>query len=135
RGDAALTFGWVLLVILGLELKHFIADYVLQTGWMIAQKGNFLAGGGYAHAGGHALGSAIVLLLARVPIAPLLGIVVAEFVVHYLVDFAKVYYGRGVDPDENPQRFWTLHGLDQFFHQITYVAMTYFAVLAMGGTA
>ena len=129
-----MTLGWVLLLLLGLELKHYLADYVFQTGWMIAQKGNFLAAGGYAHAGLHALGSAIVLLIARVPLPALAAIVVAEFVVHYLVDFAKVYYGRGVDPDEDAQRFWALHGLDQLFHQITYIAMTYFAALAMGGT-
>lgn len=128
-----MTLGWVLLLLFGLELKHYIADYVLQTGWMISQKGNFLATGGYAHAGLHAVLSAIVLLIARVPLPALATISLAEFVVHYLVDFAKVYYGRGVDPDENPQRFWALHGLDQLFHQITYLAMTYFAVLAVGG--
>jgi len=125
--------GWVLLLLFGLELKHYIADYVLQTGWMISQKGNLFAAGGYAHAGLHAVFSAIVLLIARVPLAALAAIVAGEFVVHYLADFAKVYYGRGVDPDENAQRFWALHGLDQLFHQITYLAMAYFAVLAVGG--
>ena len=128
-----MTIGWVLLLLLGLEFKHYIADYVLQAGWMIAQKGNVLAAGGYAHAGLHAVLSAIVLLIARVPLPALAAIAAAEFVVHYLVDFAKVYYGRGVDPDENAQRFWALHGLDQLFHQITYVAMAYFATLAVGG--
>jgi hypothetical protein len=125
----------VLVVLLsGFEVKHFVADYLLQTGWMIAQKGNLAAPGGYAHAGLHVLGSAIVLFLARVPLPALLGLIAAEFVVHYGLDYAKVNYGRGIDPDEDAARFWALHGLDQLFHQITYVVMIYVALRALGAT-
>jgi len=125
-------FGLALLLLVGLELKHFIADYTLQTGWMIAGKGNLAAPGGYVHAGIHVIGSVIVLLLARVPPTAVAELAVAEFVIHYAFDFAKVYYGHGVDPDEDAQRFWALHGLDQLFHQLTYAAMIYFALRAMG---
>jgi len=116
----------------GFELKHFIADYLLQTGWMIAGKGSFVQPGGYAHAGVHALGSAIVLLAARIPLPAVAALVVAEFVVHYLLDHAKVLYSGGIDPDEDAQRFWAMHGLDQFLHQATYVVMIYFALKAAG---
>ena len=122
----------VLLLLVGFELKHFIADYLLQTGWMIAGKGNLASPGGYAHAGVHVIGSIIVLALARVPVVAIAELAVAEFVIHYAFDFAKVYYGRGIDPDEDAQRFWALHGLDQLFHQLTYVAMIYFALRATG---
>jgi hypothetical protein len=127
-----LTFGWVLLLLLGLELKHFVADYLMQTGWMIAQTGKLLAPGGYAHAALHVIGSAIVLAIARVPLGWLLAILAGEFVAHYAFDFAKVYYGSGVDPDEHAQRFWALHGLDQLFHQLTYLAMAYLSLRAVG---
>ncbi|HTJ56444.1 MAG TPA: DUF3307 domain-containing protein [Devosiaceae bacterium] len=127
-----MTFGWVLLLLTGFEIKHFIADYLLQTGWMIAGKGRLDAPGGYAHAGVHAVASAVVLAIARVPLPALLGIVVAEFVVHYAFDFAKVYYGQGVDPETRAKRFWALHGLDQLFHQLTYIGMTWLALVAMG---
>jgi hypothetical protein len=116
----------------GFELKHFIADYLLQTGWMIAGKGSFARPGGYAHAGVHALGSAIVLLIARIPLPAVAALVVAEFVVHFLLDHAKVSYSGGIDPDEDAQRFWAMHGLDQFLHQVTYVVMIYFALRAAG---
>ena len=124
--------GLVLFLLSGLELKHFIADYLLQTGWMIGGKGNLASPGGYAHAGIHVIGSAIVLLLVHIPLPALALLLVAEFVVHYALDFAKVYYGRGIDPDEDAQRFWALHGLDQLFHQLTYVAMIYFAMQSVG---
>jgi hypothetical protein len=124
--------GLMLALLTGFELKHYFADYVLQTGWMIAGKGSLTQPGGYAHAGIHALGSAIVLLLARIPLWSVLWLIVAEFVVHYALDFAKAAYGRGVDPDEDAQRFWALHGLDQLFHQLTYVAMLYVALRSVG---
>jgi hypothetical protein len=124
--------GMVLGLFAGFELKHFVADYLLQTGWMIAGKGNFVHPGGYAHAAVHALGSAIVLLVARIPLPALAGLVLAEFVVHFLLDHAKVLYSGGIDPDEDPQRFWAMHGLDQLLHQITYIVMVYFALRAVG---
>ena len=125
-------FGAFFVLLLGFQLKHFIADYLLQTGWMIAQKGNLRAWGGYAHAGVHVLGSAIVLAIAHVPWLTAVLLLAAEFVIHYALDFAKVGYGRGIDPDEHAQRFWAMHGLDQLLHQLTYAAMIYFSMTAMG---
>jgi hypothetical protein len=125
-------FSLVLFVLAGLEFKHFIADYLLQTGWMIAGKGNMLAAGGYVHAGLHVLGTMLVLLVARVPLPAVAVLAAGEFVVHYALDYAKVHYGHGIDPDENAPRFWALHGLDQLFHQLTYVAIAYFALRALG---
>jgi hypothetical protein len=125
-------FGLVLLLLVGFELKHFVADYLLQTGWMIGGKGNLRAPGGYVHAGVHVVGSAIVLLLAQAPLVATAELLLAEFVIHYAFDFAKVYYGAGVSPDEDPARYWALHGLDQLFHQLTYIAMIYFALRALG---
>ena len=34
--------------------------------------------------------------------------------------------------DEQAQRFWAMHGLDQLLHQLTYAGMIYFAMLALG---
>ena len=60
------------------------------------------------------------------------ALVVAEFVVHFLLDHAKVLYSGGIDPDEDPQRFWAMHGFDQLLHQLTYIVMVYFALRAVG---
>lgn len=124
--------GLVVLLLTGFELKHFIADYCLQAGWMIAGKGDFRAPGGYAHAGVHAVGSVLALLLVRPALPVALGLIAGEFVVHYLLDYAKAHYGHGVDPDAEPARFWAFHGLDQLFHQLTYIVMTWIALASMG---
>lgn len=122
------------LLFLGLELKHYIADYFLQPGWVLSGKGDFRQPGGYAHAGAHAGLTAVVLILAGTPWPWLAGIVAAEFVVHYLLDYSKIHYSRGVHVDTQPGRFWSLHGLDQISHQLTYAAIIY-AVLVSKGLA
>lgn len=120
------------LLFIGLELKHVVADYFMQPGWMLAGKGDFRQIGGYAHAGVHAGMSLLVLLVAGTPLLALVGIVIAEFVVHYLLDYSKIQYSRGVHVDSRPRRFWALHGTDQMAHQLTYAAMTYAVLLSKG---
>lgn len=119
-------------LLIGLEVKHYVADYFMQPGWMLAGKGDLRHPGGYAHAGVHAGFSAVVLFVAGTPLAVLAALVVAEWVVHYALDYGKILYSRGVHVNSSPRRFWALHGIDQLTHQLTYAAMIY-AVLAAKG--
>lgn len=120
------------VLFIGLEVKHYIADYFLQPAWILVGKGDLRHPGGYAHAGIHAALSAIVLLLVGTPLPVLLGLVFAEWVVHYALDYAKIQYSKGVHIDSNPPRFWALHGIDQLTHQLTYAAMIYVVLLSKG---
>jgi hypothetical protein len=124
--------GLFFLLFIGLELKHYIADYFLQPGWVLSGKGDFRQPGGYAHAGVHAALTAVLLVLAGTPLLWLAGIVVGEFVVHYLLDYSKIHYSRGVHVDTQPRRFWSLHGLDQITHQLTYAAIIYAVLVSKG---
>ncbi|SFZ85147.1 Protein of unknown function [Devosia enhydra] len=124
----------VFILFLGLEIKHYVADYFLQPGWILAGKGDLRHPGGYVHAGIHAGLSGLVLLAAATPLPVLVGLVLAEWVVHYGLDYAKIHYSKGVHVDGNPRRFWVLHGVDQVAHQLTYAAIIY-AVLAAKGFA
>jgi hypothetical protein len=121
-----------LVLFIGLELKHFIADYLLQPAWILVGKGNLRHPGGYAHAGLHAALSGVVLLVAGAPPAVLAGLVAAEFVLHYVLDFSKIHYSRGVEAGSNPRGFWALHGVDQLAHQLTYGAMIYVVLISRG---
>lgn len=120
------------ILFVGFEVKHYLADYFLQPAWMLVGKGNLRHPGGYAHAGVHALLSALVLLVAGTPVAVLLALVAAEWVVHYALDYAKIFYSRGVHVDTDPRRFWALHGVDQLTHQFTYAAMIFAVMVAKG---
>ncbi len=119
-------------LLLGLEVKHFIADYLLQPGWLLDGKGDLRKPGGYAHAGVHAVFSAIVLLVFATPLWLVAALCVAEFVIHYGLDYAKIHYSRGVEITRDAARYWALHGVDQLLHQLTYAAMIY-AVVRIDG--
>lgn len=46
--DGTMTLLFFILFV-GLEVKHFVADYFLQPGWVLAGKGSFAQPGGYVH--------------------------------------------------------------------------------------
>lgn len=120
---------FILLMFVGFELKHFVADYLLQYDWMILGKGSVSRLGGYVHAGVHAGGSVGVLVIAALPLTFIIAMVTVEFVVHYVLDFGKVHYSKDVSSAKRPRLFWALNGLDQLLHHLTYVVMTYIVVL------
>jgi hypothetical protein len=119
-------------LLVGLELKHYVADYFLQPGWMLGGKGDIRRLGGYAHAGLHAVLTLIVLLLCRTPIGLAVALCAAEFVLHYGLDYAKIHYSQDAHIDRSPRRFWVLHGVDQLAHQLTYALLIFFVLRAKG---
>lgn len=123
--------GVFFILFIGLELKHYLADYFLQPAWIISGKGDFRQPGGYAHAGIHAAMTGVVLLVAGTAL-PLIGLImVGEFVVHYLLDYGKIHYSTGVHITNKPSRFWALHGIDQMLHQLTYAAIIYLVITGL----
>ena len=113
------------------QVKHFVADYLLQPPWLIRGKGHFDCAGGYVHAGIHVVGSIPALLLAGLPIVPLLMFMAAEFIVHFAIDHIKARISMGSAKGPTTASYWALHGADQLIHQLTYLAM---AGLAIGWT-
>jgi hypothetical protein len=126
----AIFFG----LFIGLEIKHFIADYLMQPSWILGGKGDVTKLGGYAHAAIHGILSVVVLLIFGTPLWLVGTLFLAECVVHYVLDFAKIHYSHRVDIEKDAGRYWALHGLDQLFHHMTYAAMM-FAVLQVEGLA
>src|SRR5690348_10629609 len=109
----------VIAMLIWLQVKHYVADYVLQPGWMIAAKGNLRKQGGYVHAGIHALGSVPAYLIVGLGTLPIVVLMVIEFVIHYLIDFIKAGLSGRSDAGPSTQSFWALHGADQLAHQLT----------------
>lgn len=110
------------------ELKHFICDFVLQTAYLYRNKGIYGHRAGFIHAGLHGLASlpAILLMTKAAPLAA--GIVFAEFLVHYHIDWLKLFIDRHYRLNSNQSIYWAIFGADQLIHQMTYVAIL--AVLA-----
>ena|SRR6185369_1105914 len=105
------------------ELKHFVCDFVLQTAYQYRNKGTYGHPGGLLHAGLHTAGSlpAILALQAAGGLAAV--ILVAEFFVHYHVDWSKEQINKRYALNCNNNAYWSVFGADQLLHQMTYVVM------------
>lgn len=124
---------FILLVLIGLEIKHFIADYLLQFGWMIRGKRSLSHPGGYVHAAVHVFGTVVILKIAGLAAPIIITLAIAEFVIHYVLDFGKVKFGVNITSSKNPRLYWALNGLDQLLHQLTYVAIIFVVGAMVGG--
>jgi hypothetical protein len=99
------------------------ADYFLQTGWMLDRRNTYLHAGRAAHAAIHAGFTFVCFVLAGAPLLFTLLLVLAEWVVHFHIDFWKGWLtsGRALTPED--AGYWRASGIDQALHQLTYVAM------------
>lgn len=105
------------------ELKHFACDFVFQTAYIVRHKGIYGHSAGIIHAGLHALGSLPAILLLT-DAATLVAVIVAvEFLVHYHVDWLKLFIDRRGNLDMSQGTYWMVFGADQLIHQMTYLAI------------
>lgn len=106
-----------------LQVKHFAADYLLQSVWMIRGKGSLFHPGGYVHALIHAALSAALLQMFGLDAAWIAAIFVGELALHYAIDFTKAHINDGGAGGPRPRYFWAMHGADQLAHHLTYAAI------------
>lgn len=114
-----MTINLLLLTFFLLQVKHLLADYIWQTGWMVSNKGNYGHLGGLAHAGLHAFLTLLVLM--GLGFDPIWVVIVSlgELVLHYHIDWLKDQIIRRRRPSPATREYWVYTGLDQFGHQVT----------------
>ena len=116
----------ILLLFFLLQVKHFYADFVIQTYMQTVKKGVYFNPIGISHSLDHGWTTLVSLLIFSLvyPLNALTIIVVAaiETFVHYHIDWTKVKFGC---KDMTKPLFWSEFGLDQLAHQVTYIAMVY----------
>jgi len=110
-----------------LLVKHFFCDFVLQTKWQVHQKGIYGAPGGLVHSGIHVAGTLVALIAVMTPIAVIVTVLIAEYVIHYHIDWGKEQLVRHFDWREGA-RFWNAIGFDQLLHGLTYVAIVVYVI-------
>jgi hypothetical protein len=119
-----------LILILVLQIKHYIADFVVQSYHQTVRKGIYRDPVGVSHSLDHIIGSLIALLLASffvdLSLSFVLFLCIIEGVVHYHIDWVKVQFGV---KDLTKPLFWNQFGLDQLAHQITYLIMVYIILI------
>lgn len=123
---------WLLALLLGFQVKHLAADFLLQTPFMLKGKGRYGHSGGLAHAGLHGLFSGVVLLVAGVPPGLTAIVSLAEAVLHYHIDWGKEQLSARLALVQTQRSFWMLFGFDQWLHQVTYLVMAAAVVSGRG---
>jgi Protein of unknown function (DUF3307) len=107
-----------------LMFKHAVADFYLQTPYQYLNKGTYGHPGGFLHAGIHAaLTPFVYLVLVPSSLLLVLGITLAEFAVHYHVDWLKEQVTHRNGWTSHDRGFWYALGTDQLVHGLTYVAI------------
>lgn len=115
-----------LLLFFVLQLKHYAADFVIQTYAQTVRKGIYRDPVGISHSVDHVIGSLIALFIASFIIKLSLPLVILlcflEGILHYHIDWVKVHFGI---KDITKPLFWNQFGIDQLAHQLTYLLMVF----------
>ena len=109
------------------QVKHFVADYLLQPGWVIEARAIF--------AGPADTFTRACMHWARCrPFSCRAGhrrdrcVRAAEFVIHFTIDHTKARLSRNSKSGPNTHAYWAMHGADQLMHQLTYAGLIYAAL-------
>jgi hypothetical protein len=120
----------ILLLLLLFQIKHWYADFKIQTYNQVLRKGIYKDPVGISHSLDHVWTTLIVLLIFSLfyTISPIviLSIALIEGLVHYHIDWIKVRYGCN---DNTRPLYWTQFGLDQLAHQVTYLSIALYIFL------
>jgi hypothetical protein len=120
------------LVLLTLfQLKHFLADYPLQTIEMVREKGIYGRQGGIYHSLIHAVLTFGMLGLVDFTVFPVeytfaFGIAALEFVIHYHIDWSKMQMSKRFSTED--KGFWNWIGFDQLLHHLTYAGFVWILI-------
>lgn len=118
----------ILLAFLLFQVKHLLADFVLQTEKMVDEKGYYGRRGGLQHAAIHVVASAPIVIWLAPGAAALVAVLAAEFLVHYHIDLCKEKIGWRLHLVHTNRAFWVALGIDQLLHQFTYIGMIWWLV-------
>lgn len=125
---------WIAAALAAFLAKHFLADFVFQTNWMVTGKdrpeGWFVPLA--VHAGVHGAITA-ALFLAVAPSLAWLGL--ADALVHGTIDRMKSVITRQKELTPRQTTFWWFFGADQTLHHLTHVGLAILLAAAGAGAA
>lgn len=127
--EVELLLGITFVGFLYLFIKHLMFDFYWQTKYQLDNKGTLGHYGGIQHAWWHTAASTPVYVgiwaVSDLPTNLIVFMtgwaILFEFTAHYWMDYYKA--SRCTRDQLNPtcsKRFWTLTGIDQFVHYLTY---------------
>ena len=122
------SLAWIAALYATFVVKHFLADFLFQTGWMAIEKGEIR--GWVAPLAIHAaIHAGLTLVIALVVWPPLWWLGAVDFAVHAAIDRAKAGVTRAMAVTPKDNAWWWLLGADQALHELTHLGF----VLALLG--
>lgn len=117
----------ILVLLLFLQIKHFICDYPLQNAFMLQKvnKEKWVIPL-FAHSLVHSIGTFIVFVYFSLKFAIIFAI--ADLVLHFIVDRIKASQNIGNRWGIHTPYFWWALGLDQMTHHIINILFVYILV-------
>lgn len=110
--------------------KHLVIDFMWQPEYEWKNKGTYGHMGGIRHSAKHVAGSFFILLgFVSVPIALL--ICLGEFLIHYHMDWFKMWWGKRWNYTPMTPEFYVWFGIDQFVHSVTYWGISLIVLLLL----
>lgn len=120
----------ILALLLLFQIKHWYADFKIQTYMQTVKKGVWLDPIGISHSLDHVVATLVALVLFslvhHISAVAIVSIAFLEGALHYVIDYIKVKYGC---KDNTKPLFWNQFGLDQLAHQLTYIVMVGYLLL------
>lgn len=98
----------ILALLTLLQIKHWYADFKIQTYMQTVKKGIWLHPVGISHSCDHVIATYGALIIFHFFVLPISGLTIlliglAEGILHYIIDFVKVKYGC---KDNTKPLFW-----------------------------
>ncbi len=120
----------ILLLLFLFQIKHWYADFKIQTYMQTVKKGLWMDPIGLSHTGDHIWTTLVCLIVFSlyqpISVGTILLVAVLEGIYHYIVDYTKVKYGC---KDNTKPMFWNQFGLDQLAHQASYLVIVWYILL------
>lgn len=122
---------WLAIAVGVFCVKHFLGDFVLQTGWMTRGKE---AESGWiipltAHAGVHAMMTGLIFLTLSAKIALVAAAI--DLLIHGVIDRLKAVATRRLGMTQSNPVFWWLFGGDQMLHHLTHLGFSVYIASAI----
>ena len=113
----------ILIAVALFQIKHYVADFLLQTRGMVANKGKYGHPAGLLHAALHAALTLPILLFLGVSGVALALTVLIEALIHYHIDWGKDRLSALNHLTPSDSTYWYSLGADQLLHQLTYIGI------------
>jgi hypothetical protein len=119
----------LVLALIAFYIKHFLADFLLQTEWMARgkERARDWQAPLSAHAGCHAVLTVGIILWFN---ASLWWLGPVDFLVHAAIDRSKGLVLRGAGVSQGSTMWWSIFGIDQTMHHLTHLVYSVMIVLA-----